>query len=279
MPGGTDGRRRRRGDARRRSALRRLVGAGGLQARRDPGRARRTTSRSTSTSWSRCSRASRARRCATAASSSPRRSTRSMHYAGLSKALRGAHTPGLDPGVDGMRAAPAARASSARSCRGTSRRRCCATSSAPALVAGNTVVAKPAGHDAADDAALRRAAGRGRPARRACSTWSPAAARSPARRWCATRSCARSPSPARPRWASRSWRWPRRGMQARHARAGRLGPDDHLRRRRPAMPPRAPPRWAASTTAARRAWRSSASTCSSPSPTRSSSRSRPRPSG
>ena len=71
----------------------------------------------------------------------------------------------------------------------------------------------------------------------------------------------------------------RQGHQARHARARRLGPDDHLRRRRPRRAPRARRAWAATTTAARRAWRSSASTCSSRSPTRSSRRSPPRPSG
>ena len=84
-----------------------------------------------------------------------------MHYVGLSKALRGAHTPNLDPGVDGIvLRRPLGRGRRDRA-RGTSRRRCCPTSSRPALVAGNTVVAKPARHDAADHAALRRAAAEG----------------------------------------------------------------------------------------------------------------------
>jgi acyl-CoA reductase-like NAD-dependent aldehyde dehydrogenase len=67
-----------------------------------------------------------------------------MHYVGLSKALRGAHTPNLDPGVDGIvlrqplgvvgAIVPWNFPTTLLS-----------NKLAPALVAGNTVVAKPAG--------------------------------------------------------------------------------------------------------------------------------------
>ena len=50
-----------------------------------------------------------------------------MHYVGLSKSLRGAHTPNLDPGVEGY-VLRRPLGWSARSCPGTSRPHCCATS-------------------------------------------------------------------------------------------------------------------------------------------------------
>jgi acyl-CoA reductase-like NAD-dependent aldehyde dehydrogenase len=67
-----------------------------------------------------------------------------MHYAGLSKALRGAHTPNLDPGVDGIvlrRPLGVVGAIVPWNFPTT----LLANKLAPALVAGNTVVAKPAG--------------------------------------------------------------------------------------------------------------------------------------
>jgi acyl-CoA reductase-like NAD-dependent aldehyde dehydrogenase len=66
-----------------------------------------------------------------------------MHYAGLSKSLRGAHTPGLDPGVDGIvlrRPLGVVAAIVPWNFPTT----LLSNKLAPALVAGNTVVAKPA---------------------------------------------------------------------------------------------------------------------------------------
>src|SRR3954449_8466643 len=67
-----------------------------------------------------------------------------MHYVGLSKALRGAHTPNLDPGVDGIvlrRPLGVVGAILPWNFPTT----LLSNKLAPALVAGNTVVAKPAG--------------------------------------------------------------------------------------------------------------------------------------
>jgi acyl-CoA reductase-like NAD-dependent aldehyde dehydrogenase len=67
-----------------------------------------------------------------------------MHYVGLSKALRGVHTPNLDPGVDGIvlrRPLGVVGAIVPWNFPTT----LLANKLAPALVAGNTVVAKPAG--------------------------------------------------------------------------------------------------------------------------------------
>jgi acyl-CoA reductase-like NAD-dependent aldehyde dehydrogenase len=66
-----------------------------------------------------------------------------MHYVGLSKALRGAHTPGLDPGVDGIvlrRPLGVVGAIVPWNFPTT----LLSNKLAPALVAGNTVVGKPA---------------------------------------------------------------------------------------------------------------------------------------
>jgi acyl-CoA reductase-like NAD-dependent aldehyde dehydrogenase len=67
-----------------------------------------------------------------------------MHYVGLSKALRGVHTPGLDPGVDGVvlrRPLGVVGAIVPWNFPTT----LLSNKLAPALIAGNTVVAKPAG--------------------------------------------------------------------------------------------------------------------------------------
>ena len=67
-----------------------------------------------------------------------------MHYAGLSKALRGAHTPNLDPGVDGIvlrRPLGVVGAIVPWNFPTT----LLSNKLAPAVVAGNTMVAKPAG--------------------------------------------------------------------------------------------------------------------------------------
>jgi acyl-CoA reductase-like NAD-dependent aldehyde dehydrogenase len=67
-----------------------------------------------------------------------------MHYVGLSKALRGAHTPGLDPGVDGIvLRRPFGVVGAIVPWNFPTTLLC--NKLAPALVAGNTVVAKPAG--------------------------------------------------------------------------------------------------------------------------------------
>ena len=66
------------------------------------------------------------------------------HYAGLSKALRGAHTPGLDPGVDGIvLCRPLGVVGAIVPWNFPTTLLC--NKLAPALVAGNAVVAKPAG--------------------------------------------------------------------------------------------------------------------------------------
>jgi succinate-semialdehyde dehydrogenase/glutarate-semialdehyde dehydrogenase len=67
-----------------------------------------------------------------------------MHYAGLSKALRGAHAPNLDPGVDGIvLRRPLGVVAAIVPWNFPTTLLC--NKLAPALVAGNTVVAKPAG--------------------------------------------------------------------------------------------------------------------------------------
>ena len=66
-----------------------------------------------------------------------------MHYVGLSKAMRGAHTPGLDPGVDGfVLRRPLGVVGAIVPWNFPTTLLC--NKLAPALVAGNTVVAKPA---------------------------------------------------------------------------------------------------------------------------------------
>ena len=66
-----------------------------------------------------------------------------MHYVGLSKALRGAHTPGLDPGVDGIVLRRSLGVVGAIVPWNFPTTLLC-NKLAPALVAGNTVVGKPA---------------------------------------------------------------------------------------------------------------------------------------
>ncbi|HEX4011342.1 MAG TPA: aldehyde dehydrogenase family protein [Solirubrobacteraceae bacterium] len=67
-----------------------------------------------------------------------------LHYAGLSKALRGVHTPNLDPGVDGVvLRRPLGVVGAIVPWNFPTTLLC--NKLAPALVAGNTVVAKPAG--------------------------------------------------------------------------------------------------------------------------------------
>jgi acyl-CoA reductase-like NAD-dependent aldehyde dehydrogenase len=67
-----------------------------------------------------------------------------MHYVGLSRALRGAHTPNLDPGVDGIvLRRPLGVVGAIVPWNFPTTLLC--NKLAPAVVAGNTVVAKPAG--------------------------------------------------------------------------------------------------------------------------------------
>ena len=66
-----------------------------------------------------------------------------LHYAGLSKSLRGVHTPNLDPGVDGLvLRRPLGVVAAIVPWNFPTTLLC--NKLAPALVAGNTVVAKPA---------------------------------------------------------------------------------------------------------------------------------------
>ncbi len=67
-----------------------------------------------------------------------------MHYVGLSKALRGVHTPNLDPGVDGMVLRRPLGVTGAIVPWNFPTTLLC-NKLAPAVVAGNTMVAKPAG--------------------------------------------------------------------------------------------------------------------------------------
>ena len=88
-----------------------------------------------------------------------------MHYAGLSKALRGAHAPNLDPGVDGIvlrRPLGVVGAIVPWNFPTT----LLSNKLAPALVCRQHGGRQAGRHDAADHAALRRAAARGRAAAR-----------------------------------------------------------------------------------------------------------------
>ena len=190
-----------------------------------------------------------------------------MHYVGLSKALRGAHTPNLDPGVDGI----------------VLRRPLGVVGAIvpwnfPTTLLSNKLGAGAGGrqhggrqagrHDAADDAALRASCCPRAGCPPACSTSSPAAGSKTGEALVHPSGRAQDRLHRLDAGRRADHGAVRQGHQARHARARRLGPDDHLRRRRPRRRPRARRAWAASTTAARRAWRSSACTCSSRSPTR-----------
>ena len=136
-----------------------------------------------------------------------------MHYVGLAKTLRGAHTPGLDPGVDGIvLRRPLGVVGAIVPWNFPTTLLC--NKLAPALVAGNTVVAKPAGTTPLTT--LRFAellaegglpAGRVQRGHRQRLGHRHGAGRTSA-------ACARSPSPAPPRSASRSWPWPPRGASA-----------------------------------------------------------------
>ena len=189
-----------------------------------------------------------------------------MHYVGLSKALRGAHTPNLDPGVDGLvLRRPLGVVGAIVPWNFPTTLLC--NKLAPALVAGNTVVAKPAAttplttlrfaellaEGGLPEGVFNVVTGSGSEAGEALVTH-------PLVRKIAFTGL--DPGRRADHGAGRA------RNQARHARARRLGSDDHLRRRRPRRRRQRRERWAASTTAARRAWRSSACTCSSRSPTR-----------
>ena len=135
------------------------------------------------------------------------------HYAGMQKEVRGVYVHGLDPGVDGrVLRRPLGVVAAIVPWNFPTTLLC--NKLGPALLCGNTVVAKPADIDAADDAAARRDPRRGRACRRACSTCFRAAAPTSARRSSPTRSCARWPSPARRRSASAWRRWPPRAPSA-----------------------------------------------------------------
>ena len=84
----------------------------------------------------------------------------------------------------------------------------------PALLCGNTVVAKPADTTPFTTLRLGRDPASRRGCRPASSTSCPGPARWRARRSSPTRSCARSRSPARPRSASASRRWRPRAPSA-----------------------------------------------------------------
>ena len=122
-------------------------------------------SRRTSTSSSRCSSPSRARRCARPRSSSTRRPTRSSTTPACRRRCAASHVHGLDPGVDGrVLRRPLGVVGAIVPWNFPTTLLC--NKLGPALLCGNTVVAKPAEHDAVDDAAARRDPAEARPARR-----------------------------------------------------------------------------------------------------------------
>ena len=154
-----------------------------------------------------------------------------MHYVGLSKALRGAHTPNLDPGVDGfVLRRPLGVVGAIVPWNFPTTLLC--NKLAPALVAGNTVVAKPAAttplttlrfaellaEGGLPEGVFNVVTGRGSEAGEALVT------HPLVRKIAFTGS-----TPV----GERIMALRRARHQAGHARARRLGPDDHLRRRRP----------------------------------------------
>ncbi len=125
------------------------------------------------------------------------------HYAGLAKNLRGGYVPNLDTDAYGMvlrRPLGVVGAIVPWNFPTT----LLANKLGPALVAGNTVVAKPA--ETTPLTTLRWPSCSGpaacRPGR---STSSPGPGRWPGTPWSATQGSARSPSPAPPRWAAAPW--------------------------------------------------------------------------
>ena len=127
-----------------------------------------------------------------------------MHYVGLSKALRGAHTPNLDPGVDGIvLRRPLGVVGAIVPWNFPTTLLC--NKLAPALVAGNTVVAKPAGTTPLTTLRFAELLAEGGlpPGRLQRRHRQRLGDRHRAGH--ASRASARSPSRARPRSASRSW--------------------------------------------------------------------------
>ena len=153
-----------------------------------------------------------------------------MHYVGLSKALRGAHTPNLDPGVEGyVLRRPLGVVGAIVPWNFPTTLLC--NKLAPALVAGNTVVAKPAAttplttlrfaellaEGGLPEGVFNVVTGNGSVAGEALVT------HPLVRKIAFTGS-----TPVGERIMAQC----ARGVKRRDARAGRLGPDDHLRRRR-----------------------------------------------
>ena len=135
------------------------------------------------------------------------------HYAGLAKQVRGIAVHGLDPGVEGrvLRRPLGVVAAIVPWNFPTT---LLSNKLGPALLCGNTVVAKPADTTPLHHPAPRRDPHRGGSAARRPQRRARRPARSPARRWSATRWCARWPSPARRPPGSASPRWPRRAPSA-----------------------------------------------------------------
>ncbi len=183
------------------------------------------------------------------------------HYAGLSRQVRGISVHNVDPGVEARTLRRPLGVVAAIVPWNFPTTLLC-NKLGPALLAGNTVVAKPA--DTTPFTTLRLAeifheaglpAGVFNVLPGAGAVVGEALVRHPLR---PQGRLHRLHAGRRARARARGGR-----LQARDARARRLGPDDHLRRRRPQEGRAAPPPWAASTTAARPAWRSSGCTSSS----------------
>ena len=130
-----------------------------------------------------------------------------MHYVGLSKALRGVHAPNLDPGVDGIvLRRPLGVVGAIVPWNFPTTLLC--NKLAPALVAGNTVVAKPAGTTPLTTLRFAELLAEGGLPAGVFNVVTGCGSRDRDRARHAPAWSARSPSPARRRSASRSWRWP-----------------------------------------------------------------------
>jgi acyl-CoA reductase-like NAD-dependent aldehyde dehydrogenase len=182
-----------------------------------------------------------------------------MHYVGLSKALRGAHTPNLDPGVDGIvlrRPLGVVGAIVPWNFPTT----LLSNKLAPALVAGNAVVAKPAGTTPLTTLRFAELLAEGGlpPGVFNVVTGSGSVAGTALVTHPAVRKVAFTGStPVGEQIMALAAKGIKRVTLELGGSTTPIWPTPHRR-----------PRWGVSTTAARRAWRSSASTCSRPSPTR-----------
>ena len=223
--------RRPRGPRRARR-LPRVGAAGLLRPRRDPAGLRGGVRGARRRARARCSSPSRARRCARPAIELHKAADTLAHYAGMQKEVRGVSVHGLDPGVDGrVIRRPLGVVAAIVPWNFPTTLLC--NKLGPAFLCGNTVVAKPADTTPLTTLRLAEILARGGPPAGRLQRRDRAAAASlgealvdPSAR--AQGRLHRLHAGRRARGGARRGR-----LQARDARARRLGPDDHLRRRRP----------------------------------------------